>query len=83
MIFGYNHQNGGKIKQGAIMRNEHDYAVYKGDEFLDIGTAKELASKMNVKVETIKFWSTPTYHKRIKNHDIATIVVKLSVEDYD
>ena len=61
--------------------NESEYALYKGDEFIAIGTAQELAKLMNVKVETITFWSTPTYHKRIKNHNVATIVIKMEEED--
>ena len=61
--------------------NESEYALYKGDEFVAIGTSKQLAQLMNVKVETITFWSTPTYHKRIKNHNIATIVIKLGDEN--
>ena len=43
-----------------------EYAVYKGDELLGIGTAKELAEKLKVKVETIKFYSTDSYQKIIK-----------------
>lgn len=42
------------------------YAVYKGDEFLDIGTVKELAKKLNVKIRTIYYWSSPANKKRIK-----------------
>lgn len=55
-----------------------EYAVYKGDELLGIGTAKELAEKLKVKVETIKFYSTASYQKRIKkeNHN-RLISVKL------
>lgn len=55
-----------------------EYAVYKGDEFLGIGTAKELAEILKVKVETIKFYSTTSYQKRIKkeNHN-RLISVKL------
>lgn len=55
-----------------------EYAVYKGDELLGIGTAKELAERLKVKVETIKFYSTTSYQKRIKkeNHN-RLISVKL------
>ncbi|SBO18628.1 hypothetical protein [Carnobacterium divergens] len=55
-----------------------EYAVYKGDELLGIGTAKELAEILKVKVETIKFYSTASYQKRIKkeNHN-RLISVKL------
>ena len=41
-----------------------EYAVYKGDEFLAIGTAEELAEKFNVRPRTVKDWSCPSYYKR-------------------
>ena len=43
-----------------------EYAVYKGEEILGIGTADELAKKLNVKRKTIFFWGTPSGHKRNK-----------------
>lgn len=42
------------------------YAVYKGEECLAIGTAKEIAKELKVKVETVHFYNTPTYKKRGK-----------------
>lgn len=42
-----------------------EYAVYKGDEFLCIGTVKECAAELGVLTETIKFYTTPTYQKRL------------------
>ena len=62
-------------------QKENDYALYKGDEFIAVGTAKELALRMNVQIGTIKFWSSPTYHKRIVNHDRAIVVIKMEEED--
>lgn len=43
-----------------------EYAIYKGDKFIDIGTAKELAEKCNVKPETIEFYASPSYLKRLE-----------------
>ena len=43
-----------------------EYAVYKGEEILGIGTVDELAKKLNVKRKTIFFWGTPSGHKRNK-----------------
>ncbi|MFM0900601.1 hypothetical protein P7J55_10145 [Streptococcus suis] len=43
---------------------EKEYALYKGDELLAIGTAKELADKFGVKVSTIHFYKSPAYIKR-------------------
>ena len=49
-----------------IKRRIIEYAIYKGDKFIDIGTAKELAEKCNVKPETIEFYATPSHLKRIE-----------------
>lgn len=43
-----------------------EYALYKGEECLAIGTLKEIAKKMNVKERTIYFYTTLTYKKRSK-----------------
>ena len=45
---------------------EKIYALYKGDMFIDLGTAKDLAKKRNVKIETIKFLSTPSNLRKIE-----------------
>lgn len=44
-----------------------EYALYKGDKFIDIGTAKELSKLINVKPRTIQFYATPTQIKRYEN----------------
>ena len=47
------------------MNKENIYALYRGEKFLAIGTKKELAELLGVKVETISFYGTPAYKKRI------------------
>ncbi len=56
-----------------------EYALYKSDEFIDIGTKDYLAKLINVKKETIEFYSTPTYLKRTKGN--GWVVVKLEKEN--
>ena len=51
------------------------YALYHGDEILAIGTIKELAKYLGVRERTIKFYSTPTYKKRVK--DNAYLVIRI------
>lgn len=63
------------------MSKENIYAVYKGDEFIDLGTRKELAEKLNLKPDTVKFLSTPTYRKRIKNRPNALIAIKIDDDE--
>lgn len=40
------------------------YAIYKGDEYVDMGTAEELAERLGVKVSTIRFWRSKANHRR-------------------
>lgn len=42
------------------------FALYKGDEFIDFGTARELAERYNYKINTIYWLSTPSNLKRIR-----------------
>lgn len=61
-----------------------EYALYKGDELLIIGTIKEIAKHEGVKVDTIKFYKTPVYKKRVesrKRSKAPKILVSLDDED--
>lgn len=40
------------------------YALYKGDEFIDSGTAYQLARRRGVKPSTIRWYSSPSAKKR-------------------
>ena len=44
------------------------FEVYKGEKFLAEGTAEELAERFGVTPKTIKWWATPTSHKRDKGN---------------
>ena len=48
------------------MKKIKEYALYKGDELLAIGTIKEIAKNQGVKERTILFYKMPTYLKRRK-----------------
>lgn len=43
-----------------------EYAVYKGEELLAIGTAEECARSLGVQERTILFYTYPTYQRRLK-----------------
>jgi len=66
---------------------EKTFALYKGEEFIDIGTAKEIAKRRGVTPEFIRYLSTPANLKRIdtrKNKNKpsnAMICVKVEEED--
>ena len=50
------------------------YAIYKGDEFLFMGTREECAKYLKVKVETISFYSTPSHYKRGKSNNRVVVI---------
>lgn len=51
------------------------YALYKGDEFLSLGTIKEIAKEMNIKESTIRFYNKPSYMKRAGKN--ARVIIKV------
>ncbi|HFU4488713.1 TPA: hypothetical protein ACGPBC_000697 [Streptococcus suis] len=57
-----------------MVAHEKEHALYKGDELLAIGTAKELAKKFGVKVSTIHFYKSPTYTKRTEESKARRLV---------
>lgn len=45
------------------------FAVYKGDDLLTSGTAKQCASALNIKVGTVYFYKSRTHQKRSKSNN--------------
>lgn len=48
-----------------------EYALYKGDELLCIGTIEEIAEDQGVQKETIKFYATDSYKKRVSKRKVS------------
>ena len=46
------------------MKKQKQYALYKGDTFIDIGTKEYLANKIGVDTKSIEFYMSPTYQRR-------------------
>ena len=43
-----------------------EYALYRGEEFLTMGTRQEIAEEMGVSMKWLYFMTTPSYKKRLK-----------------
>lgn len=41
-----------------------EYALYKGDDCLAVGTIREIAKQMGVNEHTIRYYQTPQYKRR-------------------
>lgn len=47
--------------------NKHwEYAMYKGEELLSMGTRDEICKEMNIKPRTFAFYRTKKYEERVK-----------------
>ncbi|NDL68504.1 hypothetical protein [Anaerotalea alkaliphila] len=58
-----------------------EFALYKGEEMLGIGTIDELAEMQGVKPETIRFYLYPAYQRRVRNAKNRMVLVRLDQED--
>lgn len=43
----------------------YEYALYKNDEIVLIGSMKEIAEHENITIETARYYSRPSYRKRV------------------
>ncbi len=51
-----------------------EYALYKGEVLLDIGTIQELSDKYKVKRKTLYFYQTPAHNRREKKGNLRVLV---------
>lgn len=54
-----------------------EFALYKGDTFIMIGTADEIAKSRNIAIKTVYYLSTPAHHKRAKKTNNYLLAEKL------
>lgn len=53
------------------------YALYYGDEFIDLGSRKHIAEILKVKESTVEFYTSPVWRKRHKHENEGIIVIKI------
>lgn len=57
-----------------VKKRNGEYALYKGDDILHCGTIAQIAEKMNVSVNTIRFYASPAYQKRCPDGNNMSLV---------
>jgi hypothetical protein len=58
-------------------RKKQVYALYKGDEFIDLGTIEELAKKEGIKPKTMSYFSKPAYKRKFKDDRNRKVLIKI------
>lgn len=53
------------------------YAVYQGDSYLFDGTAEEVANRLKIKVESVKWHATPSGQQRAEKSKNRRVIIKL------
>ena len=60
-----------------------EYALYKGDDMLCLGTIKEIAEETGLKPETVRYYQSPCYLKRGKVGGNKKVLICLDDEGWD
>ena len=60
----------------------NDYALYKGDEFLDLGTIKYLSKKYHIAEKTLRYYGMPTGIKRAGKNGYIVIKIEESNNEW-
>lgn len=55
------------------MKECKEYALYKGEELLCIGTIKEIAEKFNVQQSTIRYYLTNAYKRKLAKREAKNV----------
>lgn len=63
-------------------RKRWEYALYKGENLLAMGTAKEICEQANIKLSTFHYWSSKWYKKHIFNNK-RRVVIRIDKDDED
>jgi hypothetical protein len=67
------------------MKKQSCYALYKGDQFIDLGTITELSERLNIKEQTLWFYTSKIYKERASKHNTnkTRILIKIEENEYD
>ena len=60
--------------------SKYDYAVYKGDRFIDLGSREYLSQLLNVTPKYISFLASPTARKRRKKGEESNAMICVRLE---
>ena len=63
------------------MTKQRIYAMYHGDEFITTGTLMEIAAFCGLTYSTVRFYSSPTHKKRVKNKNKCLDVFRLEDDE--
>lgn len=57
------------------------FALYKGDEFIDVGTLREISTRQHLTVSTLRYLATNAYRRRLKDVENSKVLVRLDIKE--
>lgn len=57
-----------------MIAHKKEYALYKGDELLGVGTVEELSKELGIKKTTLHFYASPAYEKRTNSEKARRLI---------
>ena len=58
-----------------------EYAAYKGEDLIAIGTVEEIAEELGKKIENIRWHTYPTAARRIEEKNLKNVFRMVRLED--
>jgi hypothetical protein len=66
------------------MNKTKEYAVYRGDSFMFIGTAKECSERLGCSVKSFLYYLTPSYKRKVaKRKNAVNYIIVVKFDDCD
>lgn len=62
-------------------RKRWQYAMYKGDKLLSVGTSNEICKEMGISIKTFQHYRTGAYRKRIENRKAKDYRTVIRIDD--
>lgn len=59
----------------------YDYAIYKDDEFIFLGKVNECAERLGVKNETIRYYTSQAYSRKLEKRNSKNAFIVIKVEN--
>ena len=64
-----------------IKKDTRIYALYKGENIIAEGTIVEIANQTSVAPQTVKFYQSPAYQRRVRQNGNSRMLVCLGDDD--
>lgn len=58
-----------------------EYALYKGEDLLAMGTAEEIAREIGVKKSTVYYYASDAYKKKVGETNFKNAKIAVSLDD--